>query len=108
MKLKYICILSLLILFYEKTEAIGLDKYAHAVGSYGLTHSAQALCNRWTDGEHKTGCLVTGVVTAAAIGATKEILDQRAGRNNARQSLEDGAADAVGIGLAVLFIQIDF
>ena len=99
-------ITSLLSLFI--TSTVPMDKAAHAGVSYGLTHATQAVCNSLTNGNHKTGCLVTGILVAGSIGAAKEVLDQKKGTNTVRQSLEDGAADVIGITTAVIFISIDF
>lgn len=101
-------ILGSLIFLPLSASALPLDKFAHAVGSYGLTHATQAICNRVTEGEHKTGCLITGVAVAGTIAAAKEVADQMRNKNTVKESLMDGAADVTGIGLAVIFIQIDF
>lgn len=106
---KYLVSISAIFLISSSTQAIvPLDKFAHAVGTYGLTHGSQAVCNRMTHGEHKTACLVTGVAIAASIAIAKEAVDQKKGANTVKQSLEDGVADVAGIGAAVIMIKIDF
>lgn len=97
-----------LMLYANSARALGVDKFVHAVGSYGLTHASQAICNRATEGKHKTACLLTGIAIAGTIGAAKELLDQKRGTNTVKQSLHDGLADITGIGLAVIMIKIDF
>jgi hypothetical protein len=91
-----------------KSEDLHLDKIAHAVGTYGLTHATQAVCNRLTDGEHKCACLIAGVGVATAVAVGKEVYDLKRGSNTPSTSIKDGVADAVGIGAAVTFIMVDF
>jgi hypothetical protein len=107
--MKQILLLSSFLLLNSDLEAgIPLDKFAHAVGTYGLTHGSQAVCNRMTHGEHRGKCLVLGVAVACTIAASKELVDQKRGANTVKQSLEDGVADVAGIGAAVIMIKVDF
>jgi hypothetical protein len=89
-------------------QDLNLDKIAHAVGTYGLTHATQAVCNRLTEGEHKCACLIAGVGVATAVAVGKEVYDLKRGSNTPSTSIKDGVADAVGIGAAVTFIMVDF
>jgi VanZ family protein len=81
-----------------------IDKVAHMGVSYAMTHTCQVLLKKTTDVSKTTSTIVCAATTLA-IGGLKEIVDPY---NGGTRDVADFAADAVGVGLAVTVISIDW
>lgn len=79
---------------------------AHTGASYLITHSTEVICKKIAGQEHKLACTIVGASVAATAGVVKEIVFDK-GESNKRHTI-GYAEDALGIGLAVTFISIDF
>lgn len=102
-----------LFLCFTLTQANGEDLSeemfhvaAHTGTSYLITHASEVLCKRIAGREYKLTCTIIGASIAASAGIVKEIVIDE-GESNKRHAIGYGE-DALGIGLAVTFISIDF
>lgn len=79
---------------------------AHTGASYLITHATQVLCKRVIGKEHKTICTLVGASVAASAGIVKEVVIDK--NESSKRHAVGYAEDALGIGLAITFISIDF
>lgn len=80
------------------------DKAAHFGVSYAMTHSCQVAAKNLLNMSKFNSTLVCAA-GVAAIGAAKEVSDPYTG---GQRDGKDFIADALGIGLAVTVINLDF
>lgn len=76
------------------------DKLAHAGVSMGLTVGSYAVCRTLLDGP-KTTCQVASALATMGLGVVKEVVDGN--KNTKKEHVKDLAADAVGVGLGLVF-----
>lgn len=103
--MKYIFIL-LLITPSTLVADVPVDKAAHLGISWAINHGVYEVCKKVTDGKHKTTCMVTAIVTTAAVGISKEIYDGK--NNSSSEHLKDMGANGLGILGSSIVIGINF